>query len=205
MIALIKFFIFPIIDDFQSQIMIEYLQFMLLLVFISVAVFVIVATPMMLFYITVDNFHKWKMNKKLITNDLCCDNKSHSSYISEICRKHKKFYTNFISSFFGLFSWNLFSILYIGLEFSNFKTGILNYFLFPFKVLESFNINFSKTTFYEFKTQGVYMIMIFFVSLIFYQLGRYLAEYLIKNNLSFNLKGKLFTVSSQLKSTFLNA
>lgn len=205
MIALIKIFLFPIIDDFQSQIMIEYLQFMLMLIFISVAVFVIIATPMILFYFIVDNFYKWKINKKLITNDLCCDNKSHSTYISEICRQHKKSFTNFVSSFFGLFSWNLFSILYIGLEFSNFKTGVFDYFLFPFKVLESFNINFSMNTFYEFKTQGVYMIMIFLISLIFYQLGIYAAKYLIKNNLSFNLKGKLFIVSSQLKSTFIDA
>ena len=201
MIIQIKTFIIQTSNDFQSQLMMEYIQMTIEIIFISVGVFILISAPLMLFYFALDNYFKWKKSKKIINEDFCFGNyKSHSTYISKTCVQYKNSFIKLIGNVFGLIAWNLFSLLYISISFSNFRTGITDYFLFPFEVIELYKINYSIDTLYQFKAHGLYMSIIFMMSMIFFQLGKYAAEYLIENNLPLNLNGKLFITSSQLKN-----
>lgn len=176
----------------------------LLLIFISVVIFIIIATPVALFYFALDNYFKWKVSKNLINKDLCCKNsRSHSTYVSQICTQYKTSFTKFISNTAALFAWNVFSIIYISVYFSNFKTGIYSYFLSPFEIIESINMNSSIDTLSQFKIKGLYMFAIFIISLIFFQIGKFIAQSLLKNNPLYSLKDKLPTIKSELKPTIL--
>jgi hypothetical protein len=197
----IKTFIIQTSNDFQSQLMMEYIEMTIEIIFISVGVFILISAPLMLFYFALDNYFKWKISKKIINEDFCFGNyKSHSTYISQTCEQYKSSFLKLIGNVFGLIAWNLFSLLYISINFTNFRTGITDYFLFPFEVIELYKINYSIDTLYQIKTQGLYMFIISMMSMIFFQLGKYAAEYLIENNLSLSLKGKLFISSSLLKN-----
>lgn len=171
------------------------------IIFISVGVFILITTPIMLFYFALDSYFKWIISKKIINEDFCFGSyKSHSTYISQTCTQYKSAFIKLISNVFGFIAWNLLSLLYISISFSNFKTGITDYLLFPFEVIELYKIDFSIDTLYQFKTHGLYMFIIFMMSMICYQLGKYAAQYLLKNNLSLSLKGKLFITDSQIKN-----
>ncbi|PQJ81461.1 hypothetical protein BTO16_02205 [Polaribacter glomeratus] len=184
----------------------EYAEMTFLIIFISIATFIIMATPVALFYFTLDNYFKWRVTKKLINKDLCCkNNQSHSSYVTKVCEQYKTSFTKFIANASALIAWNIFSIIYISLYFSDFKTGVYTYFLSPFQVIESFNINYSIDTLSQFKTEGFYMFVIFMISLLFFQIGRYVALFLLKNNLLFSLKNKLLTNYNQLEATIIEA
>ena len=201
MTAPIKTFIIQISNDFQSQLMMEYIEMTLEIIFISVGVFILITTPIMLFYFALDSYFKWIISKKIINEDFCFGSyKSHSTYISQTCTQYKSAFIKLISNVFGFIAWNLLSLLYISISFSNFKTGITDYLLFPFEVIELYKIDFSIDTLYQFKTHGLYMFIIFMMSMICYQLGKYAAQYLLKNNLSLSLKGKLFITDSQIKN-----
>lgn len=201
MTAPIKTFIIQISNDFQSQLMMEYIEMTLEIIFISVGVFILITTPIMLFYFALDSYFKWIISKKIINEDFCFGSyKSHSTYISQTCAQYKSAFIKLISNVFGFIAWNLLSLLYISISFSNFKTGITDYLLFPFEVIELYKIDFSIDTLYQFKTHGLYMFIIFMMSMICYQLGKYAAQYLLKNNLSLSLKGKLFITDSQIKN-----
>lgn len=197
----IETFIIQTSNDFQSQLMMDYVEMTLEIIFISVGIFILISAPLMLFYFTIDNYFKWKISKKIINEDFFIGNyKSHSTYISQTCKQYKSSFIKLISNVFGLIAWNLFSLLYISISFSNFRTGITDYFLFPFEVIELYKINYSIDTLYQFKAHGLYMFIISMMSMIFFQLGKYAAKYLLENNLSLSLNGKFFITSSQLKN-----
>jgi hypothetical protein len=197
-------FMLQIMTDLQTQLVLEFTEMTFLIIFISVAVFIIMATPITLFYFALDNYFKWKASKNIIDKDLCCkNNKSHSTYVSQICSQYRKSFTHFISNTFALVAWNIFSLLYISLYFTNLKTGFYSYFLSPFEVIESLSIDSSIETLTQFKTKGLYMFTIFILSLLFFRIGTYVAQFLLENNISFSLKEKIFTTKSKVASTFL--
>lgn len=206
MTAFTNIFMFQTMKNLQSQLLMEYAEMVFLIIFISIATFIIMATPVALFYFALDTYFTWRVAKKIIDKDLCCkNNKSHSSYVSIVCAQYKTSFTKFIANASALIAWNIFSIIYISLYFSDFKTGVYKYFLSPFQVIESFNINYSIDTLSQFKTEGFYMFVIFIISLLFFQIGKYVAQFLLRNNMLFSLKDKLITRYNQLEATIIEA
>jgi hypothetical protein len=204
MTAVNYIFAIQIMKDLQSQLMMEYMEMTFLLIFISVAIFIIITTPVALFYFALDNYFNWKVSKKTIDKDLCCkNNQSHSTYVSQICNQYKTSFTKFISNTSALLAWNVFSIIYISVYFTNFKTGIYSYLLSPFEIIESIYMNNSIDMLSQFKTKGIYMLAIFIMSLIFFQIGKFIAQFLLRNNLLYSLKDKLSTTNSQLEPAIL--
>ncbi len=204
MTAVTYIFAIQITKDLPSQLMMEYMEITFLLIFISVAIFIIITTPAALFYFALDNYFKWKVSKKIIDKDLFCKNNLiHSTYVTQICNQNKTSFTKFISNTSALLAWNVFSIIYISVYFTNFKTGIYSYFLSPFEIIESISMNNSIDTLSQFKTKGIYMLAIFIMSLIFFQIGKSIAQFSLRNNLLYSLKDKLSTTNSQLEPTIL--
>ncbi|PQB07365.1 hypothetical protein BST83_09480 [Polaribacter filamentus] len=64
-------------------------------------------------------------------------------------------------------------------------------------------MNNSIDTLSQFKTKGIYMLGIFTMSLIFFQIGKSIAQFLLRNNLLYSLKDKLSATNSQLEPTIL--
>jgi hypothetical protein len=204
MTAVTYIFAIQIKEDLPSQLMMEYMEMTFLLIFISVAIFIIIATPVVLFYFALDNYFKFKVSKNLINKDLFCKNNLiHSTYVSQIYDQYKISFTKFISNISALLAWNVFSVIYISVYFTNFKTGIYSYFLSPFEIIESISMNNSIDTLSQFKTKGIYMLGIFTMSLIFFQIGKSIAQFLLRNNLLYSLKDKLSATNSQLEPTIL--
>ena len=193
---------FQIKNDSQLETLMIFMETALEIIFISISIFTILITPILLFYFAFNNYFKWQESKKLIDRHLCCDkDKCYTTYASKICNQYRKYFTRLISNTLGLIAWNLFSIIYIITSFSNFKFGVYDYFLFPFKVLESYSLNYSINNIYQFKSQGISMLIIFILSLLFFHFGKHISHLLLKNNSSLSYNYKSLTSNSKIKIT----
>ena len=106
------------------------------------------------------------------------------NYSNSICKKYLKSYSIFSKSISGLAIWNLLSLIYIIVEFENFRSGLKEYFNFPFNVLKSLNHDdLLGSTFSNFTSNWSYMLLIAIATFIFYFLGEFFGKYIALKNL----------------------
>lgn len=192
MISLSKAIIYQTNNTTETESILQYMETIFEGLFITMSIITLLITPIILLYFAFSNYFKWKEHKKLLKKHIKIENEQ-SSVLNKIYTLYKKCYTKFLSNSAGLISWNIFSLVYIITSFSNFKTGILEYFLFPFKVLESYTTNFSMFSLYEFKEQGLSMLIIFMLTILFFVIGKKIATYLLKNKASSTFKNEIQT------------
>lgn len=171
-------------ENSQSQLLLDYTQDSMLFVLISVALFIIIATPVVLFYSSIDNYYKWKKSQFLVNVEFCCEETTnHPTYVTKVCKQYKRSMSRFIANSFGLIAWNVFSLLYISTAFDNFKLGVVDYFAFPFEALESFSYANTAEIINTYSSNWIYMFIILGATLLFFQIGRLLTPFFIKRNL----------------------
>lgn len=174
-------------ENLQSQLLLMYVENIFLFIVISTAILFIVSAPVLLFYTTLDNYFKWKMNKTLITSEICCEETiNHPTFVNKFCNNYKKSYAGFLGSLLGLTAWNVASLLYIFSAFPDFKTGVVDYLLFPFDVVATYNSVTMVESISQYSSNWLYMFTILAITAIFYQVGKILAPLKTKNKL---LKG----------------
>ena len=165
-------------ENSEAQVILMYAENIFLFIIFSYALFAIITTPIMLFYSAIDNFFKWKKNNSLITNEICCeDTKNHPIYVS------KKSLSRFVGNVLGLFTWNVCSLIYILFVFPDFKTGVVNYFIFPFEVIESYTFSNMTGSLYQNSASWFYMLVILGATFVSYQLGKMIAPILFRKKL----------------------
>lgn len=198
----LKAFILQINTNTSTDTIIQYTEVVLEFILISMSIITLLITPVALFYFAYINYFKWKKSKKIIAKKLSSKNENiHSSYALKILKIYRMSFIKFISNTSGLLAWNIFSIVYIFTSFTNFKTGLYEYFLFPFNVLETYSSSFTLYSLSEFKMQGLSMFIIFVLSLIFFLFGKSLALFLLKKNFSISINDKLKTsINSDIKT-----
>jgi len=171
-------------ENSEAQVILMYAENIFLFIIFSYALFAIITTPIMLFYSAIDNFFKWKKNNSLITNEICCeDTKNHPIYVSKVCNLYKKSLSRFVGNVLGLFTWNVCSLIYILFVFPDFKTGVVNYFIFPFEVIESYTFSNMTGSLYQNSASWFYMLAILGATFVSYQLGKMIAPILFRKKL----------------------
>lgn len=153
----------------------------LLFIVLSIAIVIIVMTPVVLFLSGLHHYSTWKANGAWITNELCCqEQKVSSHHVSEVCKTYQKSFSSLLGAILGLVAWNVFSLIYISTAFPDFQTGLIDYFLFPFEVLESYNLSNMMASFNDYNAKWIFMFSILALTIICYQIGKVIAPYVMR-------------------------
>lgn len=174
-----------IFENSQTAAFLTLVENTVLFIFLSTAVFFIVSTPIVLFYLSVDHYFKSKKNFAILEQEF--HGKSHThhpEYSQKIKDKYTKNYTGYMSNLLGLIGWNLFSIAYIVTGWDDLQSGILGYFQFPFQVFETYNFDNSIQTIISYDSNWFFMLIIFVVTIVTFQLGKYIAPIMIQKQLA---------------------
>lgn len=178
-----------VFDNPNTQWLLGSVENIILFIFLSTAMFLLVSTPVVLAYNSIDNFFKVRKKKLDIDTHICCTNStSHPLHTSEVCQDYLDSYKRFMSNLLGFFAWNLFSLAYIIIAYQNVVQGIGEYFHFPFEVLETYHFEHAMHSITNYDQQWLVMLGIFLLTIVGYQLGNYLAPILGSKHLPSNWK-----------------
>jgi|GEM_PF-6312264 len=175
-------------DNLSSQLIQSTAENIIIFILVAMVIFIIISTPAVLFYFSIDNYFKIKKLKSVIDNNICCRNsKTHASYEKKVCSQYINNYSLFVGNVSGLIIWNLLSLIYIFTQFSNTTTGIISYFKFPFEVLNSLDFNNVLTSIATYKSSWIFMISIFSLTYLAYLLAKIITPIFINKTLNDNI------------------
>lgn len=176
-------------EELSTQLLFSIVENTILFMFIAIAIFLIISTPVVLFYFSIDNYFKLKKLKKIIDRNICCENsRTHSSYEAETCSNYINNYSLFVGNITGLIIWNVLSLVYIFSQSQNTLTGILSYLKFPFEILETYDFNNTLSSISSYKNNWLMMSGILIVTLFSYFIVSYITKNVIKNKVSKQVK-----------------
>ncbi len=174
-----------VFENSQAAAIFSLLENTVLFIFLSIAVFFIVSTPVVLFYMSIDNYFKSKKSYAILEEEFHGKAHTHHPEFSQKIRlKYTKSYTKFLSNASGLLAWNVFSIVYILTGWEDLQTGVMGYFKFPFQVLQTYNFDNSINTIISYNYNWFSMLVVFIITIAGYQLGKYLAPMIVQKQLS---------------------
>jgi len=169
--------VIQIIEDSESKLLFNSVEYVFLFICIITALLIMMLIPAILGFSMIDSFFNIYKHKKEIDTKVCAsDTNQHSEYSKSICDKYLKSCSNFVKNFTGLAAWNIFSLAYIITGFDNFKTGLIEYFRFPFNVFNSLNTNAISDSIKGFSSNWSSMLTIIALTLIFTLLGKYIGN-----------------------------
>jgi hypothetical protein len=132
----------------------------------------------------IDNYFSYHKYRSKIVKEICCHKELYNEkQIQNACNKYIKSYSGLAKNALGLAAWNIFSLIYIAIAFTDFKTGVQEYFIFPFHFIETFNTNDILSSFSQFSSNWYSMLIVSIFTIIFYQLGKYIGLYYAKINI----------------------
>jgi Ni,Fe-hydrogenase I cytochrome b subunit len=82
---------------------------------------------------------------------------------------------------FGIVAWIFFTYLYVSLYYNDFNTGIIDYFQFPFKIMDSLSNNDLTLNKHIPMEMWLSMLFIVVISAVHYLLGRYIGRFISAN------------------------
>jgi len=172
-------------ENSKTQMMFDSIEYTFLFICIVSATIVMMSIPALLAYSMISSFFNMKTYNKKIDVEFCCKEKKYSTnYSKSICKAYQKSYSIFLKNLLGLTTWNLFSLVYIIIGFETFSNGLKEYFYFPFNVLKSLNSDdLLGTTFSNFSSNWLNMLIIVIATFIFYFLGDFIGRNIASNNL----------------------
>jgi len=162
----------------QVQLAFDSIENLFLFICSALAIMALMLIPVILCFSMIDNYFKYQKYSSKIDKEICC-HKAHynDKQIQSVCNKYLKSYTRFTKNASGLAAWNIFSLIYIAITFSDFKTGVLEYFYFPLHVIETFNTNDILSSFSQFSSNWYSMLIIIVLTFLFFQLGKFIGLY----------------------------
>lgn len=169
--------IIQIIEDSEATLLFNSAEYLFLFICIIIALLIMMLIPAILCFSMIDNFFNINKFKKEIDTRICTSDIIHySEYTKCTCDKYLKSCSNFVKNFTGLAAWNIFSLAYIITGFDNFKTGLIEYFRFPFNVFNSLNSDAILNSIKSFSSNWLSMFTIIVLTLIFTLLGKYIGN-----------------------------
>jgi hypothetical protein len=181
-------FILQTYDDLTTNLFLSSLENGIIFIIMSIAIFIIISTPVVLFYFSIDYFFKIRKTKKIIDTNICClDSKTHASFDKKICSDFLNNYSFFVGNFAGLIIWNIVSLVYIFTQFSDFLSGFTSYLKFPFEILNNYEFNNVLASIAQYKSSFIFMGMIFITTLIVYFVVIYVTPFFIRNSVKNNI------------------
>jgi len=176
--------VLQVAENSKSELAMDYIEYLLLFFCLAIPTIVMMMIPVVLFFSMAGNFIAMRDYKIKIDNGIDAQGtKDNKLYLKTLCEKYLTSYSNFIKYFSGLAAWNIFSLLYMILAFDSFKTGLREYFYFPFNLFQKLNNQEIFTTMYEFKTDGIIMTAIVAFTLFFFLLGKYFGRFIAKTKI----------------------
>ena len=166
--------VIQIFEKSKSELLFNSIEYVFLFICLVMALLVMMLIPAILCYSMIDNFIDFRKYSTKIDTKICTATNEHNSkYSKNICDKYLKSYSNFMKNFVGLAAWNIFSIVYIVTGFDNIRTGLIEYFYFPFKMFNSLNENEILNSIKEFNSNWSYMLSIITLTFVFFFLGKF--------------------------------
>ena len=173
-------FTIQVLENSQSQIVFDYVKYIILLICFMAASILMMLIPVVLAYSMVDNFINMKKFKEILT--LKKDSKKpNSKFVKTICGEYYKASSNFFKNLSALITWNVFSFIYIFFGYENFSDGLKEYFYFPFAVLQSLNKDEIFDSLYKFQSNWLFMTAIVLITFSFSYFGKYLGKDIAEN------------------------
>lgn len=174
----------PISHEQESVILDNYSPYynilrIFILAIVVILVLVIVSTPLILVYFWIHNFFEYKKSRIHIK-------KSDGSFKfiaaeESIWLNYQNTYSALYGNGFGFFAWVFFTYFYISIYYTDFNTGIIDYFQFPFKIMESFSDNNTTLNDHIPPKMWISMLLIVGISVVHYFLGRFLGRFISAN------------------------
>lgn len=183
---LFKTFILLQKNEYVSEVKLAFdsIENLLLFIFSAIAITTLILIPVVLCFSMIDTYFSYHKYRSKIEKEICCNKDLYNEQqIQKACNKYIKSYSGFAKNALGLAAWNIFSLTYIVISFSNFKTGVLEYFNFPFHFIETFDTNDILSSFSQFSSNWYSMLVISILTIVFYQLGKYIGLYFAKINI----------------------
>ncbi|NNL15078.1 MAG: hypothetical protein HKO81_00370 [Flavobacteriaceae bacterium] len=173
-----------ILENSKSELVLEYIEYMILYFGLSLAMIMMMLIPVVLFFSMVGNYISMSdYYKKLNRGINFLENNKKSKYLESLRDKYVKSYSNFFKYFSAIAIWNIFSLLYIIVGFDSFIAGLKEYFYFPFYVFQTLNKEEIFDTIYVFNSEGLIMSAIIILTFSFYHIGKYVGLYIAKNKI----------------------
>jgi len=183
-----------ILENNESKLLFDSIQYVFVFICIITALLVMMLIPAILGYSMIDSFFNIYKHKKEIDTKICiAENNHHSEYSKCICDKYLKSYSSFTKSFAGLAAWNIFSLVYIIFGFESFRSGLIEYFYFPFNMLSSLTENEILNSISSYSTNWSYMLSIIVLTIVFTLIGKYIGVLFGKEKI--NQRGLSLSVS----------
>lgn len=163
-------FLQSIEDTTQVQFAFDSIENLFLYICSVLAIMALMLIPVILCFSMIDNYFKYHKYSSKIDKEICC-HKAHynEKQIQSVCKKYLKSYSGFAKNASGLAAWNIFSLIYIAITFADFKTGVLEYFNFPFHFINAINGNDILSSFSQFSWNWYSMLTISLLTLIFFK------------------------------------
>ena len=172
-------------ENSQSALIINLLENSVLFIFLSTATFLIVSTPVVLFYMSIDNYFKSKKNYAILEEEFYGKTHTHHpEYSKEIREKYTNHFSKYLSNLYGLIAWNLFSVIYILTGWEDILSGITGYFKFPFLVLQTYDFDNSINSVVSYNYNWLFMFIIFLITILGFQIGKYVAYSIVQKQLT---------------------
>ncbi|MFO7674123.1 MAG: hypothetical protein R6V74_10490 [Lutibacter sp.] len=174
----------PIIHERESDILNNYSPYynilrIFILAIIVILVLVIVSTPLLLVYSWIHNFFEYQKSRiQIKKNHLSLKN---MEFEESTWRIYQNCYSALYGNGFGFFAWVFFTYFYVSIYYTDFNTGIIDYFQFPFKIIESFSDNNITLNEHIPPKMWISMLLIVGISVVYYFLGRFLGRFISAN------------------------
>jgi len=173
--------IIQVADRRSSEFLLSSTKYVFTLICLILAVVIMVFIPVMMCYSIFVNYVSLR-NVRLKLNSQAWQSENDDNS-KELCDKYFKAYKNVIKNSFGLAAWNIFSIIYIITGFEDFRSGVIEYFYFPFKIFKSINKNAVFNSIRDFDSNWYNMLLIAVLTFGFYSIGTFVGNYLGKINI----------------------
>jgi len=147
-----------------------------ILAIIVVLVLVIVSTPLLLVYFWIHNFFEFKKSRIYIKKSDASFKFIEAEQSSWL--NYQNTYSALYGNGFGFFAWVFFTYFYVSIYYTDFNTGIIDYFQFPFKIMDSFSDNNLTLNDHIPPKMWISMLLIVGISGVHYFLGRFLGRFI---------------------------
>ena len=171
-------------DISQVQLAVDYIENVFFFLCLAIAIMAIMLIPALMCLSMIDNYFVMKKYGGKIDKEIChYESHYNDKQVQSACNKYLKSYSGFFKNATGLATWNVASLIYIAIGFADFKSGVLEYFNFPFQVINTFNPGDILNSFNQFSWNWYAMLLISLLTLAFFFLGNRIGAYFGRNNL----------------------
>lgn len=146
---------------------------------IIILVLVIVSAPLLLIYFWIHNFFEYKKSRIQIKKSR--SSMENMEFEESDWSNYKNSYSAMYGNAFGIIAWVFFTYLYVSIYYNDFNTGVIDYFQFPFKIMDSLSDNYITLNKHIPPKMWISMLLIVGISVGHYFLGRFIGSYISAN------------------------